>query len=65
MAIVARNIRLEVQLIDDLLDVTKITKGKLILHPQVISAAEIVEHTLQIVQYDADEKQINISQDWR
>jgi signal transduction histidine kinase len=64
MAAVARNIRLEVQLIDDLLDVTKITKGKLVLNPQVVSTMEILNHSLEIVQADANQKSIQIKHYW-
>ena len=62
---IARNIKLEVQLIDDLLDVTKITKNKLVLHLQVTSLRDILEHSVQIVQSDAQDKHITILQQWR
>jgi signal transduction histidine kinase/CheY-like chemotaxis protein len=43
-----RNVELEARLIDDLLDLTRIVRGKLELHPEVADVREIVERTLEI-----------------
>jgi len=47
LAIIRRNIEVEARLIDDLLDVTGITRGKLELHRQVIDVRSLVEHVMQ------------------
>ncbi|MFP5286640.1 MAG: histidine kinase dimerization/phospho-acceptor domain-containing protein [Thermoanaerobaculia bacterium] len=48
LARIRRNVELEARLIDDLLDLTRIARGKLELHPEVADAHKIVEHALQI-----------------
>ena len=45
---IRRNVELEARLIDDLLDLTRIVRGKLELHPEVTDARQIVEHTIEI-----------------
>jgi PAS domain S-box-containing protein len=45
---IRRNVELEARLIDDLLDLTRVARGKLELHPEVADARKMVEHTLQI-----------------
>ena len=45
LSMVRRNIELEARLIDDLLDMTRIARGKLELHPEIADLAKIVEHT--------------------
>lgn len=47
LAMVRRNIDLEVKLIDDLLDLSRITNGKLRLHLQVVSVHEVLGHAIQ------------------
>jgi PAS domain S-box-containing protein len=46
--VIRRNVELEARLIDDLLDLTRIVRGKLELHPEVTDALKVVEHTLEI-----------------
>ncbi|HEY7214016.1 MAG TPA: MASE1 domain-containing protein [Thermoanaerobaculia bacterium] len=46
--VVRRNVELEARLIDDLLDLTRIVRGKLELHPEVTDARVVVEHTIEI-----------------
>jgi signal transduction histidine kinase/CheY-like chemotaxis protein len=48
LARIRRNVELEARLIDDLLDLTRVARGKLELHPEVADARRMVEHTLQI-----------------
>ncbi len=43
---VRRNAELEARLIDDLLDLTRITRGKLELHREVVDLAEVLDHAL-------------------
>ncbi|HYO13989.1 MAG TPA: MASE1 domain-containing protein [Thermoanaerobaculia bacterium] len=45
---IRRNVELEARLIDDLLDLTRVARGKLELHPEIADARKMVEHTLQI-----------------
>lgn len=58
--LIARNIQLEVKLIDDLLDVTKITKGKLVLDCHNTSIHSLIEHTLEILRPDMLEKKMGL-----
>ena len=53
LEIVRRNIEVEARLIDDLLDVTGIVRGKLELRRQVVDVRSLLEHTMQ--NYCADE----------
>jgi PAS domain S-box-containing protein len=43
-----RNVELEARLIDDLLDLTRVAKGKLELHPQTIDAHSMLQSALEI-----------------
>lgn len=45
--LIRRNIEVEARLIDDLLDVTGIIRGKLDLHRQVVDVQALVEHAMQ------------------
>ena len=45
---IRRNVELEARLIDDLLDLTRIVRGKLELHPEVTDARKVIEHTIEI-----------------
>jgi len=46
--VIRRNVELEARLIDDLLDLTRIVRGKLELHPEVTDVLKVAEHTLEI-----------------
>jgi PAS domain S-box-containing protein len=47
LSTIRRNVELEARLIDDLLDLTRITRGKLELKPEVADLREILEHALE------------------
>ena len=47
LAMIRRNVELEARLIDDLLDLTRIARGKLELHPEVTDVRELVGQALQ------------------
>ena len=47
IAMVRRNIELEARLIDDLLDVTRITRGKLELQCQEVDLRQVLEHAIR------------------
>lgn len=58
MAIISRQIRLQVQLVDDLLDVTKIRQGKLRLNLKPIDAHAILRHTVSMFDRQAADKRL-------
>jgi signal transduction histidine kinase len=49
MRMIRRNIELEARLIDDLLDLTRISRGKLPFHPVLADAHALLRHTEEIV----------------
>ena len=53
IAIVRRNAELEARLIDDLLDLTRIARGKLQIELEPVAAADVVRHVLEICRPDA------------
>ena len=60
MAIISRQIRLQVQLIDDLLDVTKIRQGKLRLNLKPVDAHRGLRHTVAMFDHQLTEKHLRI-----
>ncbi len=52
LAMIQRNVELEARLIDDLLDLTRIARGKLELHRQQIDARRVIEHALATAERD-------------
>src|SRR3954470_16879850 len=46
--VIQRNVELEARLIDDLLDLTRITRGKLDLRLEITDLCKVVEHTIEI-----------------
>jgi signal transduction histidine kinase/CheY-like chemotaxis protein len=61
--IIAKNIAVEAQLIDDLLDVTRITQNKLSLNMQPVDAHELLRSAVETVQGDVDFKHIRLTLD--
>src|SRR2546421_2302144 len=61
LRMVCRNIELEARLIDDLLDLTRIARGKLQLRLQVADAHDLVRHAIEIVRADLDGRHIQLS----
>ena len=61
---IRRNVELEARLIDDLLDLTRITRGKLLLDLRPVEVVAILRDALATVQAEADEKHITIVRDW-
>lgn len=55
-----RNVQLEAHLIDDLLDVTRITRGKIEIHHAAIDVHRLSHNAVQIAQSDLLEKQIEL-----
>jgi len=59
MATIFRNIELEARLIDDMLDITRIAKGKLELQSETIDIRPIIEHAIKTCcAHEAAEKMI-------
>jgi two-component system CheB/CheR fusion protein len=48
LTMIRRNIELEARLIDDLLDLTRIARGKLVLHRRTIDTQQILLHAIDI-----------------
>ena len=44
LEMIHRNVELEARLIDDLLDLTRVTRGKLILHREILDVNELMRH---------------------
>ena len=58
LEVIRRNVELEARLIDDLLDVTRIAKGKLQLSFEVVSVHEILQRAYEICSEDIATKQL-------
>ncbi|MEP7014699.1 MAG: ATP-binding protein [Verrucomicrobiota bacterium] len=58
-----RNVQLEARLIDDLLDVTRIARGKIELRCETVDAHRLLRDALQIVRAAIQEKQIELKID--
>src|SRR4029077_778044 len=55
-----RNVQLEAQLIDDLLDVTRITRGKIEVHHEVVDVHRLLHSAVEIVGSDISKKDIQL-----
>lgn len=60
---IERNAKLQVQLIGDLLDISKLLSGKLSLNEAPVDLSAIVPNALETVQQDAEAKSIRIETD--
>ena len=60
-AIVVKNVTVEAQLIDDLLDLTKITQGKLHLEMRPLDAHAVLRDAIELIKADIAEKRINLT----
>ncbi len=63
LEIIRRNVELEARLIDDLLDVTRISSGKLQLNRQPVDVHRILRLALEICQQEINEKQLTVQLD--
>lgn len=57
---IRRNVQFEARLIDDLLDLTRITRGKLELHPEAVDAHRLLHNALTIVHEDVARKELTV-----
>lgn len=62
LAMIGRNIQLEARLIDDLLDLTRIARGKIQLHHAAVDAHESLRHAVQICQAQIDAKELELTE---
>ncbi|PZV05163.1 MAG: hypothetical protein DCF32_11530 [Leptolyngbya sp.] len=60
---IERNAKLQTQLIDDLLDIAKILRGKLKIEPASVDPGFVIEAAIETVQAAADAKAIRIETD--
>lgn len=60
LEVIRRNVELEARLIDDLLDVTRISKGKLQLSLETVSVHEILRRSYEICREDIAAKDLKI-----
>jgi signal transduction histidine kinase len=61
LRMVCRNVELEARLIDDLLDLTRIARGKLELRLERTDAHELVQHAIEIVRADVNCRHLQLS----
>ena len=60
LALVRQNVELEVRLIDDLLDVTRVVHGKLQYRFEVVDAHSLLRRTVDVCRGDVDAKRIDL-----
>jgi two-component system CheB/CheR fusion protein len=61
---IRRNVELEARLIDDLLDLTRISKGKVRLSLEEVDAHQLLRNALEICQADIDHKNLSLQTDF-
>jgi hypothetical protein len=61
LEIIKRNVRLQARLIDDLLDLTRITRGKLQLHFEPVDANAVVRDAIEIANSAILSKELKVS----
>src|SRR2546423_2462879 len=61
LRMVCRNVELESRLIDDLLDLTRIARGKLQLQLQKTDVHDLLHHAIEIVRADFDSRHLQLS----
>jgi hypothetical protein len=65
LATIRRNINIERRLIDDLLDLTRISRGKLMLELKPIDAHEAIAQVVEMCEPDAAEKKLRVELELR
>lgn len=60
-AMIAKNVELEARLIDDLLDLTRITRGKLSFEMRPVDAHELLREAMVMVKADLTEKKLTLA----
>jgi signal transduction histidine kinase len=60
LAMIRRNVELESQLIDDLLDLTRIAKDKLLLKFDALDAHQVINNVAEICRSESDGRQLHV-----
>ena len=61
LKMVCRNVELEARLIDDMLDLTRITRGKLKLQLGKADAHDLLQHSMDIVRSEMENRNVDLS----
>jgi PAS domain S-box-containing protein len=61
LKMVCRNVELEARLIDDLLDLTRLSRGKLQLQLRLADVHELLRHAIEIVRKDIEDRHLRVS----
>jgi signal transduction histidine kinase/response regulator RpfG family c-di-GMP phosphodiesterase len=64
LQMIHRNVQLEARLIDDLLDLTRISKGKVQLNLEEVDAHLLLQSALEICQAEIDHKHLSLEKDF-
>ncbi|MEY2496954.1 MAG: hypothetical protein QOD12_510 [Verrucomicrobiota bacterium] len=64
LQMIRRNVELEARLIDDLLDLTRISKGKVQLSLEIVDAHLLLGNAVEICQADIDHKSLSLQKDF-
>jgi signal transduction histidine kinase len=64
LQLIRRNVELEARLIDDLLDLTRISRGKVQLSFEIVDAHTLLRNALEICQSDIEQKKIELGTDF-
>ncbi|MDP9003760.1 MAG: PAS domain S-box protein, partial [Verrucomicrobiota bacterium] len=64
LKMVCRNVELEARLIDDLLDLTRIARGKLQLNLRKSDAHDLLKHAMEIVRDDINSRELKVSMEF-
>ncbi len=62
-AMIRKNVELEARLIDDLLDLTRITEGKLTLNLETVDLRDLLQDALKILHHDIQAKALRVTLD--
>jgi PAS domain S-box-containing protein len=60
VAVIRRNVELEARLIDDIIDMTRIARGKVQLHHEAVDAHASIRHALEICQAEVEAKGLEL-----
>ena len=61
LAMIRRNVELEARLIDDLLDLTRIARGKLVIHRRSTDVRKVIEHALDTASPELTAKELQLT----
>jgi signal transduction histidine kinase len=63
ISLIRRSAELEARLIDDLLDITKIARGKLSINPEMVNVHTLLDRAIEVVDEDLQDKRIVLEVD--